>query len=213
MVTTLLGGAIFTQSQSSIVIVNSTFINNTANANLIVYGSGSALYDYRGHVDIHACIFSSNVASGSGGALYFYVSAARVTSCSFRNNSALYGGVQRGIRSTIHYGNSVFSFNLADLWGGVMDNQKGSNIDINSCHFERNSVLLYEGGAIRTWLDNIVTIADTTFFFNTAVSDSGGALSGLISNFALFSCYFIGNSASNYGGALYTIGLNTDLKI
>ena len=94
-----------------------------------------------------------------------------------------------------------------------MDNQMGSNIDINSCHFERNSVLVYGGGAIRTWRDNIVTIADTTFFFNTAVSDSGGALSGLISNFALFSCYFIGNSASNYGGALYTVGLNTDLKI
>ena len=82
------GGAIFTQSQSSIAIVNSTFISNTANANL-VYGSGSALYDYRGHVDIHACIFSSNVASGSGGALYFYESAARVTSCNFRNNKQL----------------------------------------------------------------------------------------------------------------------------
>ena len=203
------GGAIFTQQQSSTIVVNSIFINNTARA------AGSALYDYQGTVDIHTSIFSLNMAlglRGSGGALYFYETMARIKSCSFINNSATYGGVQRGLRSTIHYDNSSFSFNSAVSWGGVMDNQRGSNITIRSCHFERNSVNVNQGGVVRTNLD-IVIIINSTFLFNTAKDSSGGALSGLDSNFTIVSCRFIGNFASNRGGALYTIGSKTMLHI
>ena len=210
------GGAIFTQCQSNTTIVNSTFINNTVHA---VNGSGSVLYDYQGTVDILNSKLSLNMAlgsRGSGGSLYFYRTIAGVMSCSFSNNNAAYGGVQRGLSSTIYYENSAFSFNSAVKWGGVMDNQRGSNITIKSCHFERNSVNVYEGGVVRTTHD-IVTIINSTFLFNTANdtdhSSSGGALSGLDSNFTIVSCRFIGNSASYRGGALYTIGSKTMLYI
>ena len=209
------GGAIFTQRQSTIII-NSTFVNNSARAdNINVYGSGSAVYDYQGTVDVLTSSFNFNTAigsRGSGGALYFYNSRAKIRNCSFNGNHATYGGVQRGLISTIYYGNSTFIHNSAVSWGGVMDNQRGSNITINSCHFERNSVLVNQGGVVRTSRD-IVTIINSKFYFNTAVKSSGGALSGLNSNFTLASCQFIGNSASYRGGALYTIGSKTKLII
>ena len=209
------GGAIFTQWQTTI-IHDSSFINNSVQADSInVHGSGSAVYDYQGTVHILASTFTLNTAlgsRGSGGALYFYESMASIRYCSFNNNKATYGGVQRGLTSTIHYDSSVFTHNSAISWGGVMDNQKGSNITIRNCEFERNSVLINQGGVVRASHDTM-TIINSTFSYNTANQSSGGALSGLDSNFTIVSCRFVGNSASNRGGALYTIGSRTKLEI
>ena len=134
------GGAIFTQWQSSIVIINSTFINNTARA---FDGCGGALYDYQGTVHILTSIFSFNIAigsKGSGGALYFFENVTKVRNCSFSKNNATYGEVQRGSRCTAYFSNGAFTFDSAISWEGVMDNKDGSNITIKSCHFESNSV-------------------------------------------------------------------------
>ena len=209
------GGSIFTYLQSSITLANSTFINNTADTNSVVdiYGSGSALYDYRGNVEIRACIFSSNVANRAGGALYFYENTARVLSSNFSNNRANHlGGAQAGISSTIFYDSIVFINNSALNWGGVLDNKHGSNITVRSCKFERNFVVNRAGGAVNTALD-IVTVINSTFSHNTANQNSGGALSGRDTNFTIISCQFIGNSAADEGGALYTIGSRTKLNI
>ena len=208
------GGAIFTQWQSTI-INNSTFINNSVQAdNINIHGSGSAVYDYRGSIDILASTFTLNTAlglRGSGGALYFYQSTANIRHCSFNSNKATYGGVQRGLTSTVYYDSSTFTYNSAASWGGVMDNQKGSNITIRSCKFERNFVFINQGGVVRTSLDTM-TIINSTFLYNTANRSSGGALSGLDTNFTIVSCRFVNNSASYRGGALYTIGSMTKLR-
>ena len=207
------GGSIFTYLQSRITIANSTFINNTADVDSVMYGTGSALYDYRGTVEIHACIFSSNVARRAGGALYFYENTARVLSSNFSNNRANHiGGAQSGISSTIFYDSSVFINNSALSWGGVLDNKEGSNINVRGCKFERNYVFIFQGGVVRTVRD-IVTIINSTFSYNTANQSSGGALSGLDTNFTIVSSRFIGNSAADDGGALYTIGSRTKLNI
>ena len=207
------GGAIFALWQH-ITINNSIFVNNTAKADDIS-GYGSAVCDYQGTVDIFASTFTKNTASGSegsGGALCFYESKVNIKYCSFDNNKANYGGVQRGLTSTIWYDNTIFTYNSAVRWGGVMDNQQGSNITISNCRFERNYVFHYEGGVVRTVRDTM-TIINSTFLYNTAKQSSGGALSGLNANFTIVSCKFVGNSALYYGGALYIIGSPTRLKI
>ena len=200
--------------QSRITITNSTFINNTADADSVMYGTGSAMYDYRGRVEIHACIFTSNVARRAGGALYFYDNTARILSSDFSSNRANHiGGAQSGISSTIFYDSSVFINYSALSWGGVLVNKDGSNITIRSCKFERNFVVNRDGGVVRN-VNDIVTIISTIFSYNTANHSSGGALSGLGTNFTIVSSRFIGNSAAKgYGGALNTAGGGTKLNI
>ena len=56
---------------------------------------------------------------------------------------------------------------------------------------------------MRAWHDSL-TIINSTFLLNAAVSDDGGALSGLDCNFTIVSSRFISNSAIQ--GALYIIG-------
>ena len=85
------GGAIFTQWQNTI-INNSTFTNNSARAdNINTYGSGSAVYNYQGSIDILASTFTLNKAlgtRGSGGVLCIYDSRANIRHCTFNNNKA-----------------------------------------------------------------------------------------------------------------------------
>ena len=61
------------------------------------------------------------------------------------------------------------------LVGEVLWTTKEGVMSIRSCHFERNSVYVNQGGVIRTAHD-IVTIINSTFLFNTARESSGGAL-------------------------------------
>ena len=157
-------------------------------------------------------MFSFNQAGSFGGALYFYVSRARVKDCRFNNNNATHGGVQGGQGATINFDESTFSFNSAVRWGGVMDNKLCSNVTITQSHFEKNNVLIREGGVVRAVQDT-VTIVNSTFLSNAALQGKGGALSGLYSKFTIMSSKFLNNSAAGNGGVLYIIGEITELHI
>ena len=162
-------------------------------------------------IRISACRFLYNSAH-FGGALYFYVSRVRVKDCRFSNNSATYGGVEGGRGATIHFDESIFSSNSAIQWGGVMDNKDCSNVTITHCHFEKNNVLIEQGGVVRAVRDT-VTIVNSTFLSNAALNGGGGAVSGLHSKFTIISSKFLNNSAAGKGGALNTEGENTELNI
>ncbi|MFM7407705.1 MAG: CHAT domain-containing protein [Cuspidothrix sp.] len=216
------GSGIYNNALNTVNINNLSFTNNSA-------PYGGAIYNgYGGTVNINNSSFSENSApygSALGGAIYNSFGAITINNSTFTGNSAAYGGA---IYGAVTINNSTFSGNSAAYGGAIYTN---NIVNITSSTFSNNTAV-NNGGAIYNSF-NTVNITSSTFNNNKA-NNYGGAIynqggdggSGFIINSTLSSNQAnnggaiynsngnigIGygtlslNSASAYGGRIYTIG-------
>jgi len=167
------------------------------------------------------CEFTGNFAElASGGAVWSAtIEELAFVNCSFDNNFAQYGGAiidqepfQPAHKKII---NCTFTNNSGLVQGGALWHLTFAADDtepmlIKGCKFENNSTSDNSaGGALSFWSMHAV-IVDCEFKDNS--SGEGGAIisipntgGGLTSgDLDVFNCVFSGNSANNFGGAIWT---------
>lgn len=102
--------------------------------------------------------------------------------------------------------NSTFKDNVSNSQrgGGAIFIWFGEGLLIDNCVFLQNHQTFEDsngGGAIHNWDEN-VTIKNSTFIQNTAVT-SGGAIYSWRDNFKVINCEFKENESQKLGGAIY----------
>ena len=76
------GGAIYAEQNSNIVITSSTFINNTSHMTCIINGvpcfGGGAVHLSNSMMTVDCCLFTNNSAMGDGGVFEFHGSKVNI---------------------------------------------------------------------------------------------------------------------------------------
>jgi hypothetical protein len=200
------GGNGMFNSENSILLLNSTFIDNP----------GFGMTNGSAHVFVHGCDFVNNVVGmwNSGGTVtvqssVFVENTGRgmdnedneplIADCVFHNT----GGLSNANASPT-ISNCIFSNNSSNSDGAALQNRDGSSPLISECVFVGNQA--ESGGAIandaESSASSSIEIEDSYLVGNSA--ETGGALSnGFDSSIAVASSVIVGNSASQ-GGALYS---------
>lgn len=193
------GGAIYSGSSGSLLIIDSLLENNSATGNPSGNNSGGAIY-ITGNLTITRTVFRNNsvdlsASPGQGGAIHFLGSTLVIEDSTFENNQAVVGGAVFG--SNVSISGSTFSGNSASSNGGAV---QGSSLTVTNSTFSGNSK-----GAIRS--SGTTTITNSTFYNNTgAASLTRQSGTTTIKNTLLFS-YSGGVNCSN---AITSGGYNID---
>ncbi|MBE6489629.1 MAG: hypothetical protein E7Z83_02090 [Methanobrevibacter sp.] len=189
------GGAIFNyaESNSSISIIRSNFINNTQRTNGVLYITNNIIVRDSNFINNHATdgttgaiechknitvigsTFINNTAKRSwgdsaGGAITNYGESLHVEDCLFENNSATRGGAVATYTGTATVDNSRFINNSATFGGGIYNHFSGSTIIASNSVFENNSA--EDGGAM------IRSDADNCTFIKNRATNIGSAMYG-----------------------------------
>jgi predicted outer membrane repeat protein len=195
-------GMIYCASNTDLLVVNSSFINNTGLASssgiICLYGLRCEVLSSSfqnnaaaqlgviqiAHSDtgnINDCQFMGNTANGAGGAVYFSdVTRAQVTACDFRNNSAsTFGGSIAISTSSVNITSTSIATSSANSGGGLYVFEF-SSLNLLNCSFTGNSAL-----------------------------DSGGTLYVGDQSQVVASQVTITRSNGPYGGAVYMSYLST----
>jgi hypothetical protein len=215
------GGAIYQSNGGALVVVESTFSQNTAISGgaidnllspLTIVGStfvdnessggGGAVYDdgasektddaVGGDIDICGCRFEGNRSIGTGGAVYLYA----------------YPGDRFLINQCTFVENSVTRPSDGSALGGAL-RTGNAPLQLANSTFSRNRADVH-GGAFWTDGKEPVTITNCTFLENEAGSPEdtaagyGGAISGF--NISLKHVTMVGNTAMFSGGAISNEG-------
>ena len=224
------GSGIYNPS-STVDIKNTVFKgNNNLNEGTIYNG---------GILNIFSSTFSSNSAT-SGANIYNLnpTSKVNIDSSSFNSNTATNGGViyNNGILIAT---NSTFTLNKVTISGGAIYNTENGNIQISLSNITNNVATDYRssvGGAIYT--EGIIAIDDskfesnsayieggaiyntaqlyiknTNFTLNKVSKNDGGAIYNYIGTITIEDSLFSANSAGEYGGAIYTEEVISNLVI
>jgi len=215
------GGAIYQSNGGALVVVNSTFTENSAVSggaidNLLSpmtlvgstfvgnhsFSGGGAVYDdgasaetddvEGGDIDICGCRFEGNHTVGTGGAVYLYA----------------YPGDRFLINQCTFEKNRVVRPSDGSALGGAL-RTGNAPLQLANSTFVRNHADVH-GGAYWTDGNEPVTITNCTFFENEAgvpedtAAGYGGAISGF--NMALTHVTMVGNTAVFSGGAISNEG-------
>lgn len=100
------GGAIVLDSNSTLVLRNTVFRNNSA---LGIYGEGGAIYSL-GNIYVYDSLFENNYASGAAGAVHVPFKNCSIQSSKFINNTAKW------------YGGALYSGNFMDVKSSLFEN-------------------------------------------------------------------------------------------
>ncbi|WP_458405094.1 right-handed parallel beta-helix repeat-containing protein, partial [Methanobrevibacter sp.] len=211
------GGALsILDNNKNMNLIDCKFIGNTA-----TNGRGGAIYfatSYTGRT-ISEFYFEGNTAI-EGGAIYFAQSmpGLKIQNSNFTNNTATSGkagafNVPSGCTNLL-LSDLKFKGNGASDVGGALYFAASYNLNIDDGWvFENNYGS--EGGAIYFAQSmSGLTVHDVTFKNNTATSGKAGAFnipSGTV--LSLSDLKFIGNDASDVGGALYFAGSYSNFNI
>lgn len=150
------------------------------------------------------CVFRDNIASIGGGMLC--LGPATVTGCRFEGNTAFSGGGMRLSSGTVS--NCIFNENVSTGRAAAIS-ASGDAIIADTLFIGNTSAL--EGGA----LSIEGSISDPTVIgcvFSDNHASNGAAIHlgvGQGASASLTDCYFIGNSASQYGGAMKTLSASS----
>ncbi len=211
------GGAITTGTNTTLIINDCTFNNNSANNGAVLFASGTgtksnitnSLFEnntankygvlqvggQNSVYNIQNCIFKENALntddfSGSGGAAIYTsnYAIANVNYCVFTNNIANWGNaILLGNHGTLNVTYSNFTFNIANSNTGSTNKTKGGAIAVGSGYAE---------------------IGNCYFYNNKA--DIGGAISiNSGEPVLIYSCIFQQNLAYTQGGAINNYGTLT----
>lgn len=198
-----IGGAIRSNNDNSLSVVNSRFINNSASK------TGGAISTQM-WVYVGNSTFVGNTAGDDGGAIRtdFIQLGENVT---FTNNSAkghggaVYANTIGSVIKTLRMeGNHADS----DFGGGLYINNKCPEIRFYSCVFTNNYAIKGDGGAIHSDSGSTdLKFYSCTFAGNYATGGNERRYGGAVrsnGNVYVENSTFKDNWAENYGGAIYT---------
>ena len=200
------GGGFASSGTGTITLRNSSNIQNQEAPD------GGAIY--AADVVVNNSYMSSNTATdGSGGAIYA-TNSVTITSSDFYTNSSEgrendNGGGAIFSQGALTVADSYFYNNEANKDGAAIfvnidsDSSTTSDPSITNTYFYENKINIDgNGGAVSLLNTRTATITGNTFYLNEARTD-GGALCAQGKNLNIQTCYFAGNSANRYGGAVY----------
>ena len=206
--------AIINIHTSSLLITQSSFINNTSGA-IYVYNR----YRMETSITVDRCVFASNTAY-QGGAIDLRNSATQPLNCAvyrsvFINNSATFSGGAISAAGNVSIVDSIFGYNRAPQCA-VFSNRI-STFRQQLQQFE-SSIFLYnqatnptaEDDNMQYYLGGVACVRDTSFvannctFSHNAAKHSGGVLHAEDSSVTIRRSSFHNNSAGIDGGVLYT---------
>ena len=205
---------ILVTEKSSLMVANSSFLTNTLSPN-----SGAFVI-----MDSYCQIENTFFESNTGRALFVKDKARlHVTDLAFINNSAEFGSAIVGmtlVKMTLQ--NSIFTSNTAGS-GGTSAHNIGSDVKL-SPHVSRVMKYLLPtnttkssywfqsyGGAIACLHFCRLMISDCTFNLNNAEKEGGAIAAGNNSEVAIENSTFYNNSAQGFGGALFIILQSTGI--
>ncbi|MBK8965416.1 MAG: hypothetical protein IPM36_01815 [Lewinellaceae bacterium] len=208
------------------IVLERANANNPDNVNVFAHErghSGSAIYlDGQGagnfaYLTLANCTIRNNRADHFG-AVYANgrdngKTAVRIENCRVENNQAFFKGGALVVENyalqpeAFHLENTVFSQNFGRIGGGALYAEHHQVIQIQGCHFEKNSVFAGSGGAVSlfgTNLSHTVRFDGCVFSENFTTGNlDGGAVdyfpSNSVTGLQFFNCSFLKNSASEGG--------------
>ena len=193
-----IGGVIFSELNSNITIINSTFVGNhaTSTASYIscVDTGGGALYADSGStvINIINSQFMDNTAVGRGGVVYLYAAtntSINITDSKFTDNA------QYSYEDFIRGGGALF-----------MKVTNNTIITITDSEFKGNSAQGDSGAVyLRAATNTTITITNSEIEDNTAQQLGGGVYLSFMtsSTVTIAGCNFMNNHAQHSGGAVY----------
>ena len=198
------GGAIAWMKSESITINNYDFINNTAGY------SGGAIYvgEGSGNCVVKNSYFEANEVIGEpghGGAIEWYSREGAIDNSEFVNNKAYKGGAVfvGQVAGDINITNSVFTNNTALTHGGAVD-ANASSVIMEHSQFYNNTAEY--GGALYVGGAGEHNSVGYCLFIGNNATENGGAIDWAASNGNVLESTFEYNHAKN-GGAVYVGGL------
>lgn len=197
-----IGGAIYCDSQSTLMLVDCTLQNCRADhGGAIFVGNGSGIV-------LRDCRIIGNSSTDYGGAIQSSEGSSMIIeNCRFAKNHAASGGgaAYLGRGSEIRIANTVFESDSA-AFGGALLIGSNSHVIIEGCKFVGNRGHR-EGGAIFA-SDCQLDISETEFHANFTIrgdiggGGGGGAIHVEASELAIRDCQFAENKTQMSGGGL-----------
>ena len=194
-----MGGALVAHN-SSLYLARSTYSYNTANF-------GGVMVTSRSTIDIEHNAFINNTARNSGGVMVTYNDTITISSSTYTNSFAYRGGgVMKTFGNSSFYNiiNSIFTYNSAADYGGVMYTDGSSSFNISNSSFTKNSAA-GRGGVMSTDSSSFY-ISNSSFTNNRADRFGGVVHTDGSSSFNISNSSFTKNSAATEGGVMYIKG-------
>ena len=203
-----LGGAIFVEIDSTMIINDSTFVGNSADDCVDDCCNGGALFIDSGcTVTAHNSTFNNNTSEFSGGAIALFRGAFEGIQNEFTSNGArnLGGSIFAHFSSSIKSDMSTFTHNEAGFSGGVIYADYLSSIIV------KNGTFLHNMATMTTCTtDNSIAMNLDGMCFDSEAGFGGGALYARYgSTIDIQDSKFSGNKAENDGGVMYAISNGT----
>lgn len=234
--TGLFGTAMFTW-QSSFTTSNCVFRGNTGATAVGMYNDGR---DGGNSFVVDNCLFENNTSTGNGASIYNWQANFTIKNSTFRNNASANGaGIQSDGReggSSFTIDNCTFENNTTTGYGGTAVYNFKTDCEVLNCSFTGNTApnaaamyngaakvlvkgCLFEngeatfGGALSNFSEGgEVTLEETTFSNNSAVTSGGAVINGFLAALFVKNCTFESNTA-NFGGAIFNQNDSTALTV
>ena len=197
----------FASSGGAICAGNTAIINNVTFKSNYADNKGGAVYANDVTMTNDSSFFEDNAAFDHGGAIYTYKFNENVCRASFINNEAYTGdggAIYIYKENHVIFSNCYFEGNKCDDEGGAIYSEE--NINVRFCLFEYNQAC--EGGAIGAVNTAII---DNCTFKNNYADAKGGAVYAKDVTMTNAPSFFEGNTAKDYGGAIYTDKFNDNV--
>jgi len=150
-----------------------------------------------GNPSVADCDFTGNTASGDlnrGGGIDILESTATISNCHFAVNTAMSGGGLNAQGFVGNVYNCTFTINNATYGGGI--SVGACSASVIDCTFTGNCGN-YGGGL---YAQNGITLVGNCTFTDNSSYDGGGGIRAAYGNPIVYSCEFIGNTASGDNG-------------
>ena len=218
------GGGIYVDGGDEIILVNTTFIGNSAvNGGAIYMPSGSlsitdpqiksntasenggAIYVNAGNIFlVGQATLSENSADGNGGVAYADYGSINIQNCetTIQNNEAVNGGVFYVSGGNIITGEGLISENIASSDGGAFY-LNGGQVSVGKMTMRKNEAV--NGGAIALHNGQFQINPEGRIMNNTAKYGGGLYVNNESGTLTCDGGSFDGNSA-DYGGGIYATG-------
>ena len=168
------GGAVSFDKNSTLILRNVTFKNNSA---LGLYGEGGAVYA-GGTLFVYDCVFEDNYATGTGGAIFAPIFNCSIYSSRFTSNAAEWYGGALSSGAVVNVDSSIFDSNKAYSGGAF-----------------HHSLCSYSLGSGKSFFTNSNFTSNDAYF--------GGAISSsTFYTIVNINCNFVDNRATK-GGVFY----------
>jgi|GEM_PF-1533643 len=196
-------GTTATRGGGIVCYQGSPTIRNCRIESCVAADTGGGMYNSQGDPNVAHCTFMANYAAQFGGAMYNLSADPNVLQCTFEHNRVEHhqgkgGGIYNNQGNPL-LANCSFKGNYGGSSGGAVYNVQ-SDPNIVGCTFRENATHL-TAGAIRNDAGSHSRISNCLFVGNSA-TNQGGAIENWQSVPRLVACTFIGNQGRQ-GGAIY----------